>query len=311
MARPLRLEYAGANYHVISRGNNRSNIFYHPGDYKHFLQLLEKITNKFAVRIHAYCLMINHYHLLLETPLPNLRKAIQYLNGAYCIFFNRKHHRTGHVMQGRYKSILIEKDSYLLELSRYIHLNPVRAGIVRTPSAYPWSSYNFYRASQGAPSWLMVDDVLDHFGISNSANAAYRTFVEDKLEEKIKENPLQGTVLQCLLGGRTFVERMKEKAGAPTPEVCHHNSFTALLPEQIENTLEGLKMPQPLKNTLLIYFLYRYTDMRLREICELFKGGHYSRISHTIRRLERQIATDHDLNKVVQSLNVKLSTFKG
>ena len=114
---------------------------------------------------------------------------------------------------------------------------------------------------------MIAEDVLSHFRNSGSTNAAYRAFVEDRLEEKIKEDPLKGTVLQCLLGGRMFVERMKEKAGAATAEVCHQKSFTTLLPDKIENMLKELQMPHPLKNDMRAHFLYRYTDMKLREIC--------------------------------------------
>jgi REP element-mobilizing transposase RayT len=141
MARPLRVEYPGAFYHVINRGNSLEKIFTSTRDYEKFLQYLEKAAERFALIIHTYCLMDNHYHLLIETPEPNLSMTMQWLNVSYATYFNRKQDRSGHLFQGRFKAILIDADAYLKHLSRYIHLNPVRAGIINTPRQYHWSSY--------------------------------------------------------------------------------------------------------------------------------------------------------------------------
>jgi REP element-mobilizing transposase RayT len=141
MARPLRLEFAGATYHVTARGDGREDIYLSDADRRLFLAVLGSVAERFNWTIHAYCLMSNHYHLLVETPEGNLSKGMRQLNGVYTQDFNRTHHRVGHVFQGRYKAILVEKEAYLLELVRYVVLNPVRAGMVRTPGEWPWSSY--------------------------------------------------------------------------------------------------------------------------------------------------------------------------
>ena len=141
MARPLRVEYPGAYYHVMNRGNAGENIFENERDKERFLRYLEKAVERFSLIIHTYCLMDNHYHLLVETREPNLSVAIQWLNVSYAAYYNKRHQRVGHLFQGRFKAILIEADEYLKELSRYIHLNPVRAKTVTTPAEYPWSSY--------------------------------------------------------------------------------------------------------------------------------------------------------------------------
>lgn len=141
MARPLRIEFSGAVYHVTSRGNAQQNIFLCDDDRQAFLDLLGIACERFRWQCHAYCLMSNHYHLLIETQAPSLSKGMKYLNGTYTSAFNRRHFRIGHVFQGRYKAILVEKDAYLLELSRYIVLNPVRARMVRSAKDWPWSSY--------------------------------------------------------------------------------------------------------------------------------------------------------------------------
>lgn len=146
MARPLRIEFSGALYHITSRGNAQGKIYKTDADRQEFLSLLNNVCNRFDWYCHAYCLMDNHYHLLIETNSPTLSKGIKFLNGSYTQFFNKQHQRVGHVYQGRFKAILVEKESYLLELSRYIVLNPVRARMVRAAKDWPWSSY---RATAG------------------------------------------------------------------------------------------------------------------------------------------------------------------
>ncbi|MCH8056115.1 MAG: transposase, partial [Deltaproteobacteria bacterium] len=160
MARPLRIEYPGATYHVTSRGNERKAIFRGDLDRRKFLELLSSSVEQFILQLHAYVFMDNHYHLLVETPEGGLSRAVRYLNGVYTQYFNRRHRRVGHLFQGRYKAILIDKDSYLAELSRYIHLNPwrVRSG-VKDPLRYRWSSLRAYdREGEGT---VMASDRRD------------------------------------------------------------------------------------------------------------------------------------------------------
>lgn len=141
MARPLRIEFAGALYHVTARGNARQDIYLDDGDRRQFLDLLAHAVNRHDWYCHAYCLMGNHYHLLVETGTPTLSKGMKLLNGSYTQYFNQRYRRVGHVFQGRYSAVLVQKESYLLELARYIALNPVRAQMVRRAQDWPWSSY--------------------------------------------------------------------------------------------------------------------------------------------------------------------------
>jgi REP element-mobilizing transposase RayT len=157
MARPLRLEYEGAVYHVTSRGNAREAIFRVDPDRELFLEVLGATVERFGWVCYAYCLMTNHYHLLLETPEPNLSRGMRHLNGVYTQGFNRRHMRVGHVLQGRFKSIVVEKESHLLELARYVVLNPVRAKMVRSARDWPWSSYRATAGLGVAPPFLDVD----------------------------------------------------------------------------------------------------------------------------------------------------------
>lgn len=162
MARPLRINYPGAFYHVTSRGNERKNVFKSKRDREKFFEYLESATQRYDAVIHAFCLMDNHYHLLIETPSGNLPQIMRHINGAYTTYFNVKRARPGHLFQGRYKAILVEIDEYAKELSRYIHLNPIRAKMVKTPEEYEWSSYRFYIGETKPPKWLYRDFVLGY-----------------------------------------------------------------------------------------------------------------------------------------------------
>ena len=154
MARPLRLEFRGALYHVTSRGDGREDIFLCDGDRLRFLEILGDVWERFNWTIHALCQMTSHYHLVVETPDANLSNGMRQLNGVYTQEFNRTHNRVGHVFQGRYKGILVEKENYLLELARYVVLNPVRAGMVDSPGQWPWNCYRAMVGEEAAPEWL-------------------------------------------------------------------------------------------------------------------------------------------------------------
>jgi len=179
MARPLRIEYEGAVYHITSRGNARADIYLSDEDRELFLEVLTHVVDRFGWLCHAYCLMTNHYHLMIETPRANLCRGMRQLNGMYTQRFNRKHGRSGHVFQGRYKSILVEKDAYLLELSRYIVRNPFAANMVDDVAAWPWSSYQATAGEITSPSFLTTGWLLSQFGLSQAkARLAYSQFVQ-------------------------------------------------------------------------------------------------------------------------------------
>src|SRR6056297_3830683 len=160
MGRPLRIEFEGAFYHVMARGNARQNIFLNDGDRQAFLENLGRVSQRFDWSIWSWCLMDNHYHLLIETRQPTLSKGIREVNGVYTQGFNRRHRRVGHVLQGRYKAVLVQKETYLLELSRYVVLNPVRAGMVETAGDWAWSSFRGIMGNAAAPEWLAVNLTL-------------------------------------------------------------------------------------------------------------------------------------------------------
>lgn len=210
MARPLRVEFAGAFYHVLNRGHAGEAIFRSNGDREKFLQYWGKAVERFGIKVHTYCLMPNHYHFLIETPEPNLSRAVQWVNVSYAAYFNRKRQRQGHLFQGRFKSILVDADGYLKELSRYIHLNPLRADMVEQPASYPWSSYPAFIGKQKAPDWLEMDWLLSLFGKGRRrACKAYQAFVESVVPAAV-ENPVKDVVSGFILGGVEFVEWVKD-----------------------------------------------------------------------------------------------------
>jgi REP-associated tyrosine transposase len=219
MARPLRIGYAGALYHVTSRGNERKPVYRDDRDRARFVERLAAVVDTHRLRLHAFALMRNHFHLLVETPEANLSRAMGQLNGSYTQDFNRRHRRSGHLFQGRYKAILVEKDSYLLELSRYIHLNPVRVGEVSRAWEFAWSSAAAYVGRAAVPEFLTVEDVLAHFGRRRAvARRRYAEFLADGAATK-GDTPWRLVEGQVLLGERAWVERMKRRlAGKRTQE---------------------------------------------------------------------------------------------
>jgi putative transposase len=207
MARPLRIEYDGALYHVTSRGNERKAIFRNDSDRESFLVTLSQVNERFHWICHAYCLMDNHYHLVIETPDGNLSKGMRQLNGVYTQAFNRRHRRVGHLFQGRFKGILVQKDSHFLEICRYVVLNPVRAKAVKHPKEWAWSSY---RASGGlttVPRYLTVDEILAHFGQRRGpAQEKYRTYVKEGITGATIWENLEA---QSLLGLEGFADALR------------------------------------------------------------------------------------------------------
>jgi len=210
MARALRIEYPGAFYHLMHRGNAGSDIFGNERDREKILEYFGKAVERYEIKIHTYCLMTTHYHFLIETPQANLSQAIKWINVSYAAHFNRKRRRSGHLFQGRFKAILVDADEYLKHLSRYIHLNPIRARMVEHIKDYQWSSYPVLGGYVKAPEWLETRWLLSLFGKNqNKAKRQYRNFVETVQNDKI-ENPANDIVSGFILGGVEFVNWVKD-----------------------------------------------------------------------------------------------------
>jgi len=210
MARPLRIEYPGAYYHLINRGNAGEKIFKSIRDREKFLEYLAKAVERFGIVIHTYCLMSNHYHIIVETPQANLSTAIQWLNVSYAAYYNKKRQRSGHLFQGRFKALLVDADEYLSQLSRYIHLNPVRAKMFDAPADYRWSSYPAFIGKVNEPQWLDTG-LLARFGKKRRQAAKnYQSFVEE-IDLKDIENPNSRVVEGFIMGETEFVSWVQKR----------------------------------------------------------------------------------------------------
>ncbi|MBM4043421.1 MAG: hypothetical protein FJ290_33455 [Planctomycetes bacterium] len=217
MARPLRIELPEAIYHVTGRGNARAAIVADEGDRDKWLALLAKTVERQHWRVFAFALLDNHFHLFLQTPEPNLSVGMHDLCGTYAGYFNRRHERSGHVFQGRFKAVLVEGQGHWLEVSRYVHLNPVRAGLVRRPEDWRWSSYRGYHLASRCLPWVACEQVLEEFGRDlSAARRAYRAFMEEGLGRKL-DSPLARAVAGVVLGSEAFVTRVRALL-APRPD---------------------------------------------------------------------------------------------
>ncbi|OGP97072.1 MAG: hypothetical protein A2W10_00635 [Deltaproteobacteria bacterium RBG_16_55_12] len=208
MARPLRIEYPGAYYHIMNRGLSRRDIFLEDKGREQFLDLLSDITRLWKIEIYAYCLMDNHYHLLLQTSKGGLARAMRHLDGIYTQRFNRSQHRDGPLFRGRYKAILIDAEEYFLSVVRYIHQNPVMAGVVSDMGRYRWSSHRGYLYQSERPQWLNTRSVLSRFGRLRE----YREFMHSEMEKEVVDF-YKGPYQRPILGDRGFVEWVKERLG--------------------------------------------------------------------------------------------------
>lgn len=310
MARPLRIEYAGAFYHVTARGNERKIIFRDDADRERFLRYLGSAVERYKAIVHVYCLMGNHYHLLLMTPGGNLSQIMRHVNGGYTTYFNKRHHRDGHLFQGRYKAILIDADSYAGELSRYIHLNPVRAGMATDPEQYRWSSYAAYIGVAGTSQWLTTDWLLRYFGKKTAdARKAYRHFVRAAIGLTV-EDPLREATGTLILGRTDFVTEIREKylrgkkklRDIPALRELTKSALEAIIRETAREFIGN----PGLARKAAIYLSHRYSGRSLREIGEQFGIGE-SAISQASRRFESDIKTNstlRSLERVQKALNL-------
>ncbi|PPD17475.1 MAG: addiction module toxin RelE [Methylobacter sp.] len=277
MARPLRLEFPGGLYHVTSRGNARSEIFLDDEDRLLWLTLFNSVCERFNWICHAYCLMSNHYHVVVETVEGNLSKGMRQLNGVYTQAFNRRHQRVGHVFQGRYKGILVDKDSYLLELSRYVVLNPVRAGMVNGAADWPWSSYNATAGQAPALACLQVEALLSQFApVRDVAIAQYQNFVRAGVGLPPLWNNLKN---QIFLGDTAFVEKLQRLIKADSGNLAEIPKAQRRPPAKpLSHYVQAFSNPQD-----GIRKAYETGDYTMQQIAQAF-GVHYSTISRKVNK---------------------------
>jgi putative transposase len=281
MTRPLRIEFPGALYHVTSRGNAQQRIFLDDKDRESFLGTLAWVVERFGWRCHAYCLMNNHFHLLIETPEANLSRGMRQLNGVYTQSFNRRHEKVGHLFQGRFKAILVERDSYLLELARYIVLNPVRAKTVKNPERYPWSSYRPTLGLAPVPKALTTDWILDQFAKTPAvARKRYAAFVHAGIGAISPWSELKG---QVLLGDDAFIEKMAPNLTQKSKTLEIPRRQRLLHRPPLKTLLSGLKSKAARNKALArAYLEHGYTLTEIGLATDL----HYATVSRIIKQVE-------------------------
>jgi REP element-mobilizing transposase RayT len=275
LGRPLRLEFSGGLYHLTSRGDRREDIYESDDDRVLFLNILGEVCLSYNWVCHSYCLMSNHYHLLIETPDANLSQGMRQLNGVYSQKFNRNHKRVGHVFQGRYKAIVVEKDSYLLELARYIVLNPTRARMVVFAEDWKWSSYRETINQVPTFPWLNTDWILAEFGQTKSvAIDAYKQFV---MEGAGQPSPWLKLKNQVFLGSDTFIENISQQID----ESKDLRDIPASQRRGIPKSLEYYGDNMPSRNAAIIS-AYKSGGYSMKEVGEYF-GLSYSMVSRIVK----------------------------
>ena len=316
MARPWRIQYGGAYYHVLSRGNEGRDIFFDDGDRKLFLKTLGEASDRFMVDVFAFILMRNHYHLLLRTNLPNLSRSMQWLGLTYARRLNNRVGRYGHLFQGRFKAIVVESDAYMVELSCYIHRNPLRAKMVKRLIDYRWSSYPVYAYGKKGPEWLKTDLILSYFRGGDSHNS-YREKVQDYAgeERRLWEDFRHGVIL----GSAGFVEGIRlSRGGSPAHKEIPQqkkilasidlmeaaNQALALLGREVGEYSSGHRVRGKIKEDrdVVVYALWEKGVFRNEEIAKVF-GLSYSAVSHIVRELKELIEKDPRVSSKAKRIN--------
>jgi putative transposase len=324
MARPLRIEYEGAFYHVTSRGNERKRIFHGPKDYERFKHYLAEAQDKYDFLLHGYVLMTNHYHLILETNKANLHQIMHYLNGSYTTYFNLKNGRSGHLFQGRYKGIVIDVDNYLLELSRYLHLNPVRAGMVKRPEEYGHSSYRVFISLGRKKEEIVYRDRIWGMisGDRRRAPQKYRRYVEEGIKRENRD-PLKSIYGGAILGSGEFIQELLEKGKVKevkSEEISCRRQLKATrgIGDLIVDVSSYFSVPpgevleeKGAMRDIAIYFGKKYTSLTNREIGERFGGLSYSGITRVAQRFREKMAKNMTLRRQVEEIDKRISNVKG
>jgi putative transposase len=284
MARPLRIEYSGAAYHVTSRGNEMQDVFRDDEDRRVFLDILAAVNRRYNWVCHGYCLMGNHYHLLIETPDANLSMGMRQLNGVYTQAFNRRHRRAGHLFQGRYKAILIEKESLLLEVSRYIVLNPVRSGLTKGPEKWQWSSYRAMAGEEVPHEALTTKWIWGRLGSrQKSVVRAYREFVAGGVSQG---SMWKGVIAQALLGSEAFVRRHADylKSARDLGQMTWSQRFANR--PKLESIFSGPATKDKRERDKKIVEATERYGYRQKDVADHL-GMHFSSVSRILSRYER------------------------
>jgi putative transposase len=345
MARPLRIERTGVWYHVTGRGIERRHIFVDARDRRHWLELLGATAGMFRWVVHGYIQMDNHFHLLVELREPNLSRAMHWFNVSYTVWFNRRHQRVGPLFQGRYKAVLVDPVGWGLEVSRYVHLNPVRiqplglgkearqaarsgAGPKPTPAivkeriarlrGYRWSSYRAYAGLEARPEWLECGPVLRLIGRGNAREQrrAYQVHVESAVRQGITESPWEQLKGQLVLGGKKLLEEVRKNVTGRRREQPQGRSL--IVRPTFERLVKAVERVRGEKwetfrdeygdwgRDLVLYLGRRECGLKLRELGKLAGGMDYAAVSAAVKRFERRLVRDAKRKSVVEEIRSEI-----
>lgn len=317
MARQVRIEFEGAFYHITSRGNLRGKVFFEDKDKEQLLEILGRTKERYGYILHAYTIMDNHYHFLIETPKANISQIMQNINTSYTVYINKKYRRSGHLFQGRFKAIIVDKDKYLITLSRYIHLNPVRAKIVKMPEDYKWTSYNAF-IGKGTNALVYTTDTHAYFSEKKrKAETAYKKFVEERIETE--EKPLNEVEAGILLGGEGFkakIMKMLEgiKAQDELPQIKklkHKVPIEKIIDECSRYYSKEQKYllkrgRNKIERQIAIYLSKTLGSKKNSEIGSYF-GIKGAAVSGAIKAIENKLKGDKRLSKELDQLKAKIN----
>jgi len=329
MARALRIPYPKAFYHVTCRGNERKDIFRDDRDRGMFLKKLQTSLDIYEIRLHAYVLMKNHFHLIIETPKANLSEFMRHFNISYTGYFNYRHHRVGHLYQGRFKAILVEADAYLLEVSRYVHLNPIRIqskreeGIKENLKAvedYPWSSLKGYLYRRKKMSWVIYDKILEYV---QRSQRRYREYIEEGLRKGVS-TPWEEIQGQVVLGGEEFWEEMKgrikrrggDEREQPSLRIVEKEDSGGILNEVarvFKTEREKLEKKWTRKRDergMGMEALYRHSGLSQREIGRRMGGIDYSTVSRERNRIREKMEDDPRMRRKFEEIEFRLRKYQ-
>ncbi|NOY52707.1 MAG: transposase [Deltaproteobacteria bacterium] len=318
MSRPLRVEYPGAWYHVMNRGRRREKVFLSDSDYLGFLEILRDTSKMWNLKVSAYCLMPNHYHLLVQTPDGNLARCMRHLNGLYTQRFNRTYETDGSLFRGRYKAVLIDADSYLLDVLRYIHRNPIDAGLAKEMEDFAWSSHKGYLSSAGKWKWLYKDGLISMFSGQKDSRSAYLEFVTGRIPDTV-EHFYSLKNLPSILGSDSFKNRIKEqfqklrfqneipesRVLAPSPEAIIKEVIRHFMINR-QQLLHSRRGRENLPRNIAIYLVRRHCRATLVEIGRIFDIENYSSVSSSIERVKRRLGQTPSLRNQVKRIEKKV-----
>lgn len=319
MSRPLRIEYPGAWYHVMNRGRRREQIFFSPKDYNTFISCMLEASAGWNLNISAYCLMQNHYHILVYTPEGNLSRGMRHINGVYTQRFNRTHKKEGQLFRGRYKAVLVEQDSHLLEVLRYIHRNPLKAGIARDLNEFTWSSHQGYLSKARKWDWLHKKFLLDMLTDNESRQkSAYMEFVTQGDSSEI-ERFYSLKNLPSILGGPSFKEWVSNRfrhllhnseipesrnlAKAPEDIIALVGSYFRTDKKQMMASRRG---QENLPRDLAIYLVRQHSRITLADIGKHFEIDNYSTVSSAVERIKAGRETDSNMRKHLEKIEAEI-----